>query len=109
MYVAPQLFDVRAAKENPKKARHKRCPRADEGTERCGCKPRQIAWYVPATHESHKLEHHDQRAWFRFGQAKSVHHLTWFQPVKILDSVLGDVLQHSVSTAKRDDRRFAKE
>src|SRR5437762_96572 len=105
MYVDSQLFAMRAAEKNIKKARHERCPCADESTQRCSQKRWQAARHVPAAHESHKLEHHDQWARFRFRKAKAVHHLTRLQPVKIL----GDVLQHGVSAAKRDDGCLAKE
>src|SRR5438067_668480 len=83
MYVASQLFAVRAAEKNIKKARHERCPCADESAQRCSKKRWQATRHVPAAHESHKLEHHDQWARFRFRKAKAVHHLTRLQPVKI--------------------------
>src|SRR5437016_14537645 len=109
MCVASQLFAVRAAQKNIKKARHERCPGAHKSAQRCSQKWRKAARHVPAAHESHKLEHHDQRPWLCFGEAKSIHHLSWLKPVKMLHSVLSYVLQHSVSTAKRDYRCFAKE
>src|SRR6266550_1038458 len=79
------------------------------GSFRCSKKRWQATRHVPAAHESHKLEHHDQWARFRFRKAKAVHHLTRLQPVKIFHSILGDVLQHGVSAAKRDDGCLAKE
>src|SRR5437899_10602200 len=109
MCVASKLFAVRADQKKIKKAGHERCPGAHKSAQRCSEKWWQPARHVPAAHESHKLEHHDQWAGFRFREAKPVHHLTRLQPVKILHSVLGDVLQHGVSTAKRDDRCLTKE
>ena len=106
---ASQLFHIRRAEEIQRKhganvthvaSRPPSVP-ARSGDNAPGCRN--------AAMKPDELQHHDQRARCCLGHAEAVEHFTGFEPAVVLDRLLGNVSEHSVSTAKGHHRHLAEE
>src|ERR1043166_1339882 len=67
--IASQLFDVRRAKENPKKAGHEGSRGGETSAERRGREGRQCPRMIPPAEKPNKL--HDHNEWSRRGLRES--------------------------------------
>ena len=103
------LLDVRCAKENPEEAWNECGPRGDDSPERRGNQWGKLAGMLPAAHESHELQHHDERSRGGLGQPESIEHLRSGQPTMVLHRLLGNIGKHGVGAAEGDHRGFAEE
>ena len=70
---------------------------------------RQCARLIPAAHEPHELQHHDQGTGRRFSETEAVHHLAGAQPAVVFYCLLRDVGQDRVGASESHDRGFAEE
>src|SRR6266550_4605053 len=59
---------------------------------------------LPCADKSNELQNHDQRSGRCLGEPEPVHHLTRFKPAVMKESLLRDVWEHGVGTARRGDR-----
>ena len=55
------------------------------------------------------MQHHDQRTGRGLGHAEPVEHLAGFEPVIVLDRLLGDIGQHRIGAPEGHERHLAEE
>ena len=103
-----QALDKRCAEEDEHEARHEGDPHRDHGTDRAGDEGRQIAWMAVRREEADEFHHHDERARSRLGEAKPDGHIASRDPAVSLYRLLGDIAQHRIRAAERDDRTLGE-